>query len=51
MNKYIVQSEDHHWVVLIKKYLQNMWHSLEELQQLREAIVGDAALLGKVMMI
>lgn len=28
-----------------------MWHSLQELQQLGVAIVGDAALLGKVVVV
>lgn len=32
-------------------YLENMWHSLQELQQLGVAIVRDAALLGKVVVV
>lgn len=33
------------------QYLQDMWHGLQELQQLGVAIVRDAALLGKVMVV
>lgn len=32
-------------------YLENMWNSLQELQQLGVAIVRDAALLGKVVVV
>lgn len=33
------------------QYLQDMWHSLQKLQQLGVAVVRDTALLGKVMMV
>lgn len=33
------------------QYLQDMWHGLQELQQLGVAIVRDTALLGKVMVV
>lgn len=32
-------------------YLQNMWHSLQQLQQFGVTIVRDTALLGKVVVV
>lgn len=32
-------------------YLQDMWHCLQKLQELGVAVVRDAALLGKVMVV
>lgn len=32
-------------------YLQHVWHGLQQLQQLGVAVVGDAALLGEVVVV
>lgn len=32
-------------------YLQDVWHSLQQLHQLGVAVVGDTALFGKVMVV
>ena len=34
-----------------QQYLQDVWHGLQELQQFGVAVVGDTALLGKVMVV